>query len=151
MIRERGGKTLPGVEHTEADALASPQPDAAHPEIRCGDCGVANPVWFAPSPLWNLVMGGPDGIVCPLCFIKRAEAKGIKQSAWQLMPEAVALQPSGEIAARDAVVEAAQRLHRVWQRRNDGGRTKHEMFHAEVLLGNAIVALAALTAPEPKL
>jgi hypothetical protein len=38
----------------------------------CQDCGGPNPVWFAPTELWNLVMspdgevhtGDPGGIVC---------------------------------------------------------------------------------------
>lgn len=59
----------------------------------CQDCERENPVWFAPSPLWNLVMGGPDakddpgGIICPNCFIKRAEAAGQTPTAWVLQPE----------------------------------------------------------------
>lgn len=59
----------------------------------CGDCGGHNPVWFAPSPLWNLVMGGPQatgdpgGIVCPVCFIRRAEASGIEPTAWEVREE----------------------------------------------------------------
>lgn len=59
----------------------------------CQDCERKNPVWFAPSPLWNLVMGGPDakgdpgGFICPNCFIKRAEAAGVTPTAWVLQPE----------------------------------------------------------------
>jgi hypothetical protein len=62
-------------------------------ESRCDDCGGVNPVWFAPNPLWNLVIGGPEakgdpgGFICPGCFIVRAEAVGIKHTAWQLRPE----------------------------------------------------------------
>lgn len=62
-------------------------------EFTCQDCGTANPVWFAPNVLWNLVMGGPEaaddpgGIVCPNCFIARAEQAGVTPTAWIVMPE----------------------------------------------------------------
>lgn len=62
----------------------------------CQDCQRENPVWFAPSPLWNLVMGGedargdPGGTVCPNCFIERAEAAGQIPTAWELRPEELA-------------------------------------------------------------
>lgn len=68
--------------------------EGAHPEALCQDCAGPNRVWFAPSPLWNLVMGGPEakgdpgGIVCPMCFIRRAEEAGIVPTAWVVAPEA---------------------------------------------------------------
>ena len=44
----------------------------------CHDCGVRQPVvWTATDGLWAEVMGGPSGVVCPACFDKRAEAKGL--------------------------------------------------------------------------
>lgn len=58
----------------------------------CDDCGDHNPVWFAPSRVWNLIVGGPEaqgdpgGFICPVCFIERAEAKG-HLVAWRLVPE----------------------------------------------------------------
>lgn len=61
--------------------------------MSCQDCGRKNPVWFAASPLWNLVMGGPEakgdpgGFICPNCFIDRAEAVGQRPTAWVLQPE----------------------------------------------------------------
>lgn len=63
--------------------------------MKCQDCEIENPVWFAASPLWNAVMGGPEangdpgGIVCPNCFIVRAEAAGQKPTAWELRPEMI--------------------------------------------------------------
>lgn len=63
------------------------------PPDKCQDCGVDNPVWFTPSGLWNRVMGGPDarddpgGLVCPICFMKRAEKAGVVPTAWVLTPE----------------------------------------------------------------
>lgn len=72
-------------------------PDA--PEGICRDCGGHNPVWFAPSPVWNLVMGGkdakgdPGGVICPVCFTKRAENNGVKPTGWELRPETE--QPDG--------------------------------------------------------
>lgn len=60
----------------------------------CQDCRRANVIWFAPSAIWNLVMGGPDarddpgGIVCPPCFIVRAHRAGVHSGAWILAPTA---------------------------------------------------------------
>lgn len=63
---------------------------SAHPEDTCEDCGRDNVTWFAPSKLWNDVArreDGSDPMLCPICFIKRAEAAGQKIQAWQLAPE----------------------------------------------------------------
>lgn len=57
-----------------------------HPEDSCQQCGGPNVVWFAPNLIWNAVAPG-DGIVCPVCFIKAAEAKGFNKAAWQIAPE----------------------------------------------------------------
>jgi hypothetical protein len=50
----------------------------------CQDCGCEQPVvWFADNTLYANVMGLTDtgycmeGVTCPGCFSKRAEAKGI--------------------------------------------------------------------------
>lgn len=48
-----------------------------HPEKRCHECGALNPSWHAPNELWNRVMGGPNGIICPVCFQAKADAMGI--------------------------------------------------------------------------
>lgn len=56
----------------------------------CQDCGAAHTVWFADNALWNEVMGGPTGVVCPTCFIRRAEALGRDKHAWHLAPEETA-------------------------------------------------------------
>jgi len=63
-------------------------------ETGCQECGGENPVWFAPHDLWNRVMGGedckddPGGILCPVCFIRRAEMAGIKDvwTVWTVHP-----------------------------------------------------------------
>ena len=63
-------------------------------ELHCDDCQSPYAVWFAPNPIWNLVMGGPDakgdpgGMLCPRCFTLRAEAAGVKPTAWEVKPEA---------------------------------------------------------------
>lgn len=55
----------------------------------CQDCGGDNPVWFAPNELWNEVVD-PNKVhfLCPVCFIKRAEAIR-KRRAWSVKPEVV--------------------------------------------------------------
>lgn len=57
---------------------------STHSEEWCMRCGGANPVWTAPSPLWNQVMrdgdiNNPDkfSVVCPACFAWLAEGAGI--------------------------------------------------------------------------
>lgn len=59
----------------------------------CDECGRPNPVWFAPSDVWNLAVGGadatddPGGVLCPICFIAKAETAGIKPNGWRIEPE----------------------------------------------------------------
>lgn len=80
-----------------------------HPESICGWCGGDNPVWTAPSPLWNEVMRGGDingrdlfsGVVCPSCFAKLASREGIADG-WRLTARVVHVElktvtPSGRV------------------------------------------------------
>lgn len=63
--------------------------EPTHPEAVCDDCGADNVVWFAPSPLWNKIVRQPDRgdpMLCPRCFIIRAEAAGINE-VWMVQPE----------------------------------------------------------------
>lgn len=48
-----------------------------HPEAFCQKCGHPNPVWYAPNELFNKINGSPVGIMCPVCFQKMADEKGI--------------------------------------------------------------------------
>ncbi len=62
---------------------------AQHGDTVCDDCGGANPVWWVDTKLWFTVVGGHAGILCPACFISKAEDMGIGTSgAWQLYPPA---------------------------------------------------------------
>ena len=58
-------------------------------EFICQCCGGTNPVWFAPNEEWNAVYGneGPVHFACPGCFIKAAEALGIRPPAWRVSAE----------------------------------------------------------------
>lgn len=62
-----------------------------HPEAKCEDCGGANVVWHAPSQIWNKVCRPPgyrcDPMLCPTCFIIRAEKVGIHSTSWRVCPE----------------------------------------------------------------
>lgn len=82
---------------------------AAHPEEICARCGGHNPVWVAPSPLWNQVMRGGDingreilgGVVCPSCFAVLAEEAGIA-TLWRFSAKVVHVElqivtPSGRV------------------------------------------------------
>ena len=76
-----------------------------HPEDICTDCGGPNVVWHAPNDLWNRVMGGEGGILCPRCFIQRAKADGINE-VWRVDTAAMAGE-HGELVGRlRAIVDA---------------------------------------------
>src|SRR6185503_16419338 len=51
----------------------------------CKICGVYSPTWFTDSDLWNLI--DEAGILCPACFITKAEKAGVKTTGWKLIPE----------------------------------------------------------------
>jgi hypothetical protein len=62
---------------------------ADHPEAICQDCGLSNVVWFTPSEYWNKVVrrpDKPDPMLCPRCFILRAESQGF-EGAWKVLPD----------------------------------------------------------------
>jgi len=49
----------------------------------CINCGSRNfPVWYVRNHIWNAVMGGEVGVVCILCFERRAVVRGVKLLAW---------------------------------------------------------------------
>jgi hypothetical protein len=50
---------------------------STHPEAFCQICHNPNPTWSADNDLWNQVMGSPNGIICPVCFEKKADEKGV--------------------------------------------------------------------------
>lgn len=69
----------------------SAAPSMASDGERCRRCGQANVIWFAPSPLWNLVMRGNDidgdplfdDLVCMPCFVTLAGEAGV-EGVWRL-------------------------------------------------------------------
>lgn len=58
-----------------------------HPENYCHQCGGKNISWYVNSELWNKVVPLQSEIWCPICFVKQAEKKGIKPTAWRLSRE----------------------------------------------------------------
>lgn len=97
-----------GQEFDAPEASPSLGMGEAHGDRKCDACHRANPVWFAPSPLWNIVIGGPEatddpgGVLCPICFIEKAEAAGIMPAtgAWLVTKEPAAslTSPSPDLA-----------------------------------------------------
>lgn len=80
----------------------------------CLRCGGPNVIWFAPSPLWNLVIRGNDingdalygDMVCMPCFVILAAEAGVS-GVWRLSvdpePEGlVKVTPSGRVWDEDA-------------------------------------------------
>lgn len=54
---------------------------------RCQQCGGLNPVWYAPNDLWNQIVGGEAGILCPTCFLLIADAHHAHDiTVWQIEP-----------------------------------------------------------------
>lgn len=61
-----------------------------HPEATCEDCQGPNVTWFAPSWVWNIATRDMRLLIlCPVCFIRRAEEAGITPTSWVIQPEAV--------------------------------------------------------------
>jgi hypothetical protein len=86
--------------------FVAPSEVARHPEDSCQECGRPNVVWFAPNEIWNATDTGHD-ILCPVCFIKRAEAAGFNKSAWRIAPEFSDAPPVAGIAEMEARKDAA--------------------------------------------
>lgn len=75
--------------HAVFDRVPAVEPQVKafqHPEDLCGQCGNPNPFWFVANDLWNRVVPERSGILCPTCFIERANKIGL-DSAWELVPE----------------------------------------------------------------
>ena len=65
------------------DAFVMRHGAIVHPEAFCQECGRPNCTWHIDSETWNKVMPD-DGIVCPVCFVEKAEAMGITPPSWRL-------------------------------------------------------------------
>lgn len=75
----------------------------------CRRCGVLNPDWYAPSPLWNAVMRGGsidgaweyDELICPTCFCILANERGVavrfRVDAPDVLVDLETVTPSGRI------------------------------------------------------
>jgi hypothetical protein len=115
-------RTLLAHAETRLEALSTPAPDdpGQSSDGLCEDCGRRVPVWFAPNALWNRVKGGPEatddpgGLLCPCCFIRRAETTGVAPTAWVLSPEAPAPDDPVERIVADIVLVAND-----WQANGD--------------------------------
>lgn len=82
-----------------ADPVAAERRGTSGDNERCNRCDGENVIWFAPSPLWNLVMRGNDingdalygDLVCMPCFVVLAAEAGV-EGVWRL---AVDPEPDG--------------------------------------------------------
>ena len=59
-----------------------------HPEEICQKCARPNITWYTSNALWNRVIEDKPAILCPVCFVKAAEEKGVKPTGWFLTEEA---------------------------------------------------------------
>jgi len=67
----------------ELAALRELQGDRNHPEHYCHRCGGR----YADNSLWNRVVEDRGEILCPLCFVELAIAKGVDPTAWRISGE----------------------------------------------------------------
>lgn len=42
----------------------------------CQECGEINIPWFAPNEIFNKINGSPNGVLCPKCFMSKADSLG---------------------------------------------------------------------------
>lgn len=58
-----------------------------HPEDFCDKCKGPNITWYAGNDLWNAVTEDEWSVLCPICFVKIAEKKGIGCTSWRVSRE----------------------------------------------------------------
>jgi hypothetical protein len=80
-----GTKCTCGVGEFPPEDVAAPLEPSTVPQI-CIDCGHEFGVWFAENPVWNEIIPGRVGMLCPCCFIVRAEKHGFKTTGWKMVP-----------------------------------------------------------------
>jgi len=124
-------------------ALAPADPAPAGDTI-CAACGRDNPVWSAPDEVWNSATGGPDGVLCPTCFMHRAGNR-----IWRVVPADPAPVSVGAAAKvlLDVLLNAEE--HDAWEAAQDA---YDDSLKPGKMGESAEVVLAALRAlsGEPK-
>lgn len=83
-LRKTTGKDIP-LDSSARVESAKPK----YPNDICMDCGRHCIVWFADNEVWNRVISPENRflMLCPTCFVVRAEAQGIKTTGWKMTPE----------------------------------------------------------------
>lgn len=117
LILSEAGYVLEGkmyVNHKTEKAYAasifeniSQPPQPTDPEAICNNCGGENPLWSADNDLWNKVNASPNGILCPICFIKKANHLGV--SMFNIQP-AKPQQSASPTIQRSDVVERKEEV-----------------------------------------
>lgn len=54
-----------------------------HPEDFCDKCKNKNIIWYVANDLWNEYSNNYE-ILCPICFVQKAEKAGFIPTAWEL-------------------------------------------------------------------
>jgi hypothetical protein len=47
------------------------------PELICQNCQAPHPPWSAENEIWNEVVNDDEHFLCPTCFIRLAEKRGV--------------------------------------------------------------------------
>lgn len=59
-----------------SNVATHPKPITPNGDKTCLECGNENPAWYAPNDVFNEINGSPNGVLCPLCFQKKANELG---------------------------------------------------------------------------
>lgn len=51
----------------------------------CDDCGQEYPIWFAPNKVWRVIH--QQGMLCPNCFMRKAEKDELGRIVWIVKPD----------------------------------------------------------------
>lgn len=138
----------------------TPPPQTEHPEAKCQKCGNDNVVWFAPNELWNKVVDDKTAILCPVCFVKMAEAKGIKPTGWLLQEEpkngseepllglnAVSAEAGKPTIPQTEQIPEREQIRKIWRPLYDMGTKGSEQVDAHgmaMLVSQAVTETQAL-------
>jgi hypothetical protein len=56
-----------------------------HPEACCQECRGPNINWSAPNEVWNIAVDNERHLIlCPICFVRRAEERGFGPIGWRV-------------------------------------------------------------------
>lgn len=89
----------------------------------CQDCGQRFAGYFVADDVWLTIVGRSGGLLCLNCLHRRAAAKGLAPTVWEVEPaewrgqKSVASQMCDERAEQEARADRAERALATWNMR----------------------------------